>query len=240
MIGALALMMGGVKMNIQKLDRSKFMTNHVLYVLKSDDLGGLYYIGCHSCLGTSYNCSNTKCHYRGSSSTITDLVALHPEARWVMTALAYASDREELKTLEEMHLALHVGHPKCLNIKTSGQSMPKYTPEAKERMRLAARSKGYRMKKQNGEDVFVKKQHLRSAILAGYSFKRINIKIKSYEHKVQAFVGTGSLTQVLIELLDQGWEIGEDRRLTMINAAEFWSLVGYKVEQQTRFVVVPV
>ena len=157
-----------------------------------------------------------------------------------MTALAYASDREELKTLEEMHLALHVGHPKCLNIKTSGQSMPKHTPEGKERMRLATRARGYRMKKQNGEDVFVKKQHLRSAILAGYSFKRINIKIKSYEHKVQAFVGTGALTQVLIELLDQGWEIGEDRRLTMINAAEFWSLVGYKIEQQTRFVAVPV
>ena len=142
--------------------------------------------------------------------------------------------------LEEMHLSLHIGHPKCLNVKTSGQLLPKHTAEGKQRIREAARGKGHRMQKPNGECVFVKKQHLRSALLAGYSFERINLKIKSYEHKVMAFVGSGTLSQVLIELLDQGWEIGEDRRLTMINAAEFWSLVGYKVEQQTRFVVVPV
>jgi hypothetical protein len=66
-------------MNIQKLKRTAFKSPHVLYVMRSDDLGGVYYIGAHSCLGTSYNCSKVACHYTGSSSVIADLVELQPD-----------------------------------------------------------------------------------------------------------------------------------------------------------------
>jgi hypothetical protein len=233
-------MMDGVKMNITKLDKSKFLTNHVLYILRSNDLGGLYYIGAHSCLGSSYNCSESKCHYKGSSSIVADLVALHPSARWVMSALAYASSREELKTLEEIHLSLHVGQIRCLNIKTSGQLMPKHTLAGKQRMRDATRAKGHRLKSLTGKTVFVKNEHLRAALIAGYSFVRVNIKIKNYQLGVTAFMGRSPLDQILVHLLDQGWQIGEDRRLHKISAKEFWSLVGYKIEQHQYHKLIPI
>ena len=215
-------------MNIQKLKRTAFKSPHVLYVMQSDDLGGVYYIGAHSCLGTSYNCSKVKCHYTGSSSVISDLVELQPDAKWVMTPLAYAENREELKQIEEIQLSIHIGNPKCLNIKPSGQLMPRHTPEGKDRMREATRTYSQLMITPKGHKVQVSYKHLKSALVAGYSFARINMKIKHYELGVYSHVGAPPLQSILPELLDQGWELGEDRRLKRIKAAEFWELVGYE------------
>lgn len=159
---------------------------------------------------------------------ISDLVELQPDAKWVMTPLAYADNREELKQLEEMQLSIHIGNPKCLNIKSSGQLMPKHTPEGKDRMREAVRTYSQLMITPKGHKVQVSYKHLKSALAAGYSFARINMKIKNYELGVQCFVGIACLQTVLCELLDQGWELGEDRRLKRIKAAEFWELVGYE------------
>ena len=218
-------------MRITKLNKSTFKSSHVLYMIRSDDLGGLYYIGVHTCTGSAYNCSQTKCNYKGSSSVISDLVQLQPEARWVMTALAYAADRRQLKELEELHLSLHIGNPKCLNIKTSGQLMPQHTEEGKERIRQAARSTGMIMIRKDLKEVYVPYDQTIAALLAGYRFKRVNIKLKHYDLKVVACLGTPMVEQVLPSLLADGWLIGEDRRLTKINADQFWELAGYKVER---------
>ena len=106
--------------------------------------------------------------------------------------------------------------------------MPKHTPEGKDRIREAVRTYSQLMITPKGHKVQVSYKHLKSALAAGYSFARINMKIKNYELGVQCFVGIACLQTVLPELLDQGWELGEDRRLKRIKAAEFWELVGYE------------
>ncbi|MGB0142333.1 MAG: hypothetical protein ACPF8W_04555 [Luminiphilus sp.] len=148
-----------------------------------------------------------------------------------MTALAYADDRRQLKDLEKVHLSLHIGNPKCLNIRASGQLMPQHTEEGKERIRQAARSTGMMMIDPDLKEVFVPFKQTVTALFAGYKFKRSNIHLKHYDLKVVVFLGTKMVEQVLPDLLADGWLIGEDRRLGKVNASQFWKLAGYRIER---------
>ena len=220
-------------MNVVKLDKSKFKSKHVLYMIKCDDLGGLYYIGKHTCTGRSYHCSQQVCQYAGSSSVMSEYYALKPDARWVMSSLCFADDEEELKELELMHLSLHVSNPKCINKVIASSIKPSLTDAAKDKIRSATRSDKIKVLDADNNLHLISISNLRAALSASYRLASNAVWLKNYAHNVQVQIGASNLHQVLSELLDKGWKIGTDRRLTKIKSSEFWRLVGYKLQRTT-------
>jgi hypothetical protein len=220
-------------MNVVKLDKSRFKSQHVLYIIKCDDLGGLYYIGKHTCTGRSYHCSQQACQYAGSSSVMSEYYALKPDARWVMSSLCFADDEKELKELELMHLSLHVSNPKCINKVIASSIRPPLTDVAKDNIRCANRLDKIKMLDSNDNLHLISISNLRAALSASYRLASNAVWLKNYAHNVQVQMGASNLHQVLSELLDKGWQIGTDRRLTKIKSSDFWQLVGYRLQRIT-------
>ena len=220
-------------MKIIKLDKNKFKSKHVLYMIKCDDLGGVYYIGKHTCTGLSYHCNEQECRYVGSSSVMSEYYEIKPDATWVMSCLCFADDTEELKELELMHLSLHVGNPKCINKVIASSTKPLLTDAAKDKIRSATRSDRIRMIDTKGIKHLINLDNLKAALSVNYRLAPHAVWLKHYAHNVQVQIGATNLHQVLCELLDNGWQIGRDRRLRQIKSSDFWQLVGYRLQRIT-------
>jgi hypothetical protein len=209
------------------MDKTDWPTPHVVYQCTARTLG-LFYIGAHTCTMRSNNCSPSTCNYKGSSSLVRAHKEEAPEVEWEMRVMAHAPTRDALKELECLYIKAYIDDPLCLNIKSTGQSLPQHTPAGLEKMRAAGRREGIRMKAPCGETQIVEREDITARCREGYTFLQHNIQLKNDRTKERILFSAVSSALLLPHIEKLGWVFGFDARYTQIGARELWEQSGLR------------